>query len=145
MEAMMNMREVCKVLGVSPATVIDLVAGETAALSYAEKDYLVFPCKPRSKQPATRNGSYDATTDEEQIREWWRENASHNVAIRTGKESGIFGLEEDEDDAIKAQSWYTTPTPIAKTSISAKTAKPVESRSWWRSGNYTNRLRAIRM
>jgi len=67
------------------------------------------------------------------------------VAISTGQESGIFVLEEDEEDAIKAQSWHTTPTPIVKTGISAKTGKPVESRSWWRSGNYTNRLRAIRM
>jgi hypothetical protein len=32
-----------------------------AALSYAAKGYHVFPCKPRSKVPATPNGFYDAT------------------------------------------------------------------------------------
>jgi len=44
----------------------------------------VFPCRPGSKEPATRNGFLDATTDEAQIREWWRREPERNVAIATG-------------------------------------------------------------
>jgi Bifunctional DNA primase/polymerase, N-terminal len=36
-----------------------------AAVSYARKGISVFPCKPREKIPATKNGFYDATTDED--------------------------------------------------------------------------------
>jgi hypothetical protein len=44
----------------------------------------VFPCRWGSKEPATPNGFYDATTDEAQIRQWWRRDPTRNVAIATG-------------------------------------------------------------
>ncbi len=72
-----------------------------AALSYAEKGYHVFPCKPRTKAPATPNGFRDATTDEETIRGWWSENAEYNIAIRTGPESGVFVLDMDSPEAFR--------------------------------------------
>jgi hypothetical protein len=55
-----------------------------AALAYAHTGWPVFPCRPGSKEPATRNGFYDATTSEGQIRRWWHTNPSRNVAIATG-------------------------------------------------------------
>jgi Bifunctional DNA primase/polymerase, N-terminal len=55
-----------------------------AALGYARAGWPVFPCRPGSKEPATRNGFYDASTDERQIREWWRRQPDRNVAIATG-------------------------------------------------------------
>jgi RecA-family ATPase len=67
-----------------------------AALSYAAKGYLVFPCKPREKVPATKHGLKDATRDERTLREWWSENPEYNVAIRTGKESNLVVLDIDE-------------------------------------------------
>jgi bifunctional DNA primase/polymerase-like protein len=45
-------------------------AGEIA-LQYAARGFCVFPCNPRTKGPLTENGFYDATTNAEQIREWW--------------------------------------------------------------------------
>jgi Bifunctional DNA primase/polymerase, N-terminal len=55
-----------------------------AALAYAAAGWPVFPCRPGSKEPATPNGFHDATTDEAQIREWWRRDPARNVAIATG-------------------------------------------------------------
>jgi hypothetical protein len=54
------------------------------ALAYAAAGWPVFPCRPGSKEPATRNGFHDATTDQAQIREWWRRDPDRNVAIATG-------------------------------------------------------------
>lgn len=55
-----------------------------AALAYARVGWPVFPCRPGEKQPATPRGFYDASTDERQIRQWWRRDPQRNVAIATG-------------------------------------------------------------
>ena len=55
-----------------------------AALAYARTGWPVFPCRPGSKEPATRNGFYDATVSEGQIRRWWHRDPEQNVAIATG-------------------------------------------------------------
>jgi hypothetical protein len=56
-----------------------------AALFYAQRlHWPVLPAKPRAKQPLTQHGSLDATTDEAQIRAWWKKWPTANVALRTG-------------------------------------------------------------
>jgi hypothetical protein len=87
-----------------------------AAVSYARKGISVFPCKPREKIPATKNGFYDATTDEDAIREWWRENPDYNVAIRTGKDSGLVVVDIDEGGEDAFYNFMIPPTVTAKTS-----------------------------
>src|SRR5262249_47277285 len=54
------------------------------ALAYAGYGWPVFPCQPGSKEPATRHGFRDATTDPDQIHWWWRRHPDANVAIGTG-------------------------------------------------------------
>ncbi len=54
------------------------------AQAYAAHGWPVFPCQPGSKQPATRHGFLDATTDPDQITWWWRHQADANLAIATG-------------------------------------------------------------
>jgi hypothetical protein len=54
------------------------------ALAYAAHGWPVFPCQPGSKQPATRHGFNDATTDPDKITWWWRRHPEANLAIATG-------------------------------------------------------------
>jgi Bifunctional DNA primase/polymerase, N-terminal len=55
-----------------------------AAMAYAAAGWPVHPCKKDSKEPATRHGFKDATTDQRRIRGWWEEDPGRNVAIPTG-------------------------------------------------------------
>jgi hypothetical protein len=64
-----------------------------AALAYAKQGFRVFPLRPRSKIPATQNGFKDATTNEEQIRQWWSANTEFNIGIATG--NGLLVLDVD--------------------------------------------------
>jgi len=54
------------------------------ALAYARRGWPVFPCRPGSKEPATRHGFKDATTVPGRIAAWWDAAADRNVAIATG-------------------------------------------------------------
>src|SRR6516165_3096085 len=76
----------------------------------------VFPCQPRDKRPATKNGLLDATTELETIRQWWRQEPQLNVAIATGRSSKIFVVDIDGPDAegelckLEAQHGEIWPT-----------------------------------
>jgi hypothetical protein len=54
------------------------------ALAYARRGWPVFPCLPGQKIPATRHGYRDATTDEQQITDWFGRGREWNLAIATG-------------------------------------------------------------
>ena len=54
------------------------------ALAYARHGWPVFPCLPGQKTPATQHGYQDATTDEQQITEWFGRGFTWNLAIATG-------------------------------------------------------------
>ena len=54
------------------------------ALAYARHGWPVFPCLPGQKIPATRHGYRDATTDQQQITDWFGRGAGWNLAIATG-------------------------------------------------------------
>jgi len=72
------------------------------ALTLARKNLAVFPCAARGKTPATSHGCNDATTDPEIIWQWWRENSQYNVGVATGRVSGIFVVDVDDDDGDAA-------------------------------------------
>jgi hypothetical protein len=55
-----------------------------AALAYASRRWPVFPCRPGGKEPATRHGFHDASTDPAQIRTWWQHHPDANLAVATG-------------------------------------------------------------
>jgi hypothetical protein len=54
------------------------------AVAYARHGWPVFPCLPGEKIPATAHGFRDATTDEQQITEWFGRGFGWNLAIATG-------------------------------------------------------------
>ncbi len=54
------------------------------ALACARRGWPVFPCLPGQKIPATRHGYRDATTDEQQIKDWFGRGFGWNLAIATG-------------------------------------------------------------
>lgn len=68
-----------------------------AALDYAAHGWQVFPIKPQAKEPATRRGFYDATTNPATLRRWFAQGYPYNIAVRTGLISGIFILDIDGD------------------------------------------------
>ncbi|HVB41144.1 MAG TPA: bifunctional DNA primase/polymerase [Streptosporangiaceae bacterium] len=55
-----------------------------AALKYASRGWPVFPCSPGRKAPATAHGYLDATTDPDQLRDWFAQRPARNLAIATG-------------------------------------------------------------
>lgn len=67
----------------------------SAVLDYAARRWQVFPCKPGSKEPATKRGFYDATTNPATLRRWFGRGFRHNIGIRTGAASGVFILDID--------------------------------------------------
>ena len=72
------------------------------AIRYARHGWYVFPCRPRDKQPATANGLKDATLDLDRITRFWIDHPEHNVAIRTGAESGIVVLDVDGEEGMES-------------------------------------------
>lgn len=70
----------------------------SAAIEYAKHGWLVLPCVPGEKRPLTKNGVYDATTDEGRIREWWAKWPQANVAVACGEKSGITVVDIDVDE-----------------------------------------------
>ena len=68
-----------------------------AALDYAARGWQCFPLKPQSKEPATRRGFYDATTNPATLQRWFAGGFAYNIAIRTGTPSGVFVLDIDGD------------------------------------------------
>ena len=54
------------------------------ALAYAARGWPVFPCQPGQKIPATTHGYRDATTNPQQITDWFTRHPGRNLAIATG-------------------------------------------------------------
>jgi len=54
-----------------------------AALDMARRGLLVFPLRPYGKRPAVSAFQYVATTDENVIREWWKQKPNYNVGVLT--------------------------------------------------------------
>ncbi len=69
-----------------------------AALSYAKRGWHVFPVTHTKVPFSKTHGHKDATCNAEEVRALWRRFPQANVAIATGKRSGIFVLDVDVKD-----------------------------------------------
>jgi hypothetical protein len=65
-----------------------------AIQQYVARGWPVFPCKP-NKQPYTPNGFHDATTDIDQIVEWWSQHPTALIGVPTGPGSGFWVVDID--------------------------------------------------
>ena len=76
------------------------------ALEYIARGWHVFPCRPRTKEPAVQGGFKAATLDEAKVREWWARWPEANPAIATGA-SGLCVLDIDHgtESLDDAREW----------------------------------------
>lgn len=94
-----------------------------AALAYASQlGWLVFPCRPRGKEPLTPGGFHDATTDPQQISAWWSRWPAANIAIACDARSRLLALDidprhggDDELAALEAEHGQLPATVTALT------------------------------
>lgn len=70
-----------------------------AANRIACRSIPVLPCAPGGKQPLTARGFYDAPTDLDRVRGWWRQNPAANIGIPTGGPSGVLVVDVDVHEA----------------------------------------------
>lgn len=79
------------------------------ALEYARLGFRVMPLRERAKVPATAHGCKDATTDEQQIRQWWSMWPRANIGIATGQGLVVVDVDNDEikgkDGASSLRAW----------------------------------------
>jgi hypothetical protein len=57
----------------------------------------IFPCKPGTKIPATKNGHKDSSNDPAQADKWWKENPEYNIGVDCGR-SNIVVVDIDTKD-----------------------------------------------
>jgi hypothetical protein len=101
-----------------------------AALDLAALRFYVFPCLPRSKEPATRRGFYDATTNPATIRRWFGSAAQYNIGVRCGLASGVWILDIDGvegTESLRALEHKHGRLPATRESQTAR-----GRHLWWR-------------
>ena len=72
-------------------------SNKQAALSYAQKDWKVFPINPNLKTPLAElvpNGHKDATSDEAIIDQWWTARPNANIGLNLAA-SGLVCVDVD--------------------------------------------------
>jgi hypothetical protein len=73
-----------------------------AALRYARFGIPVFPLRPGTKVPATRNGVLDACTDARQVRAWWQR-ANYNIGLACGAVFDVLDVDVKHVDGLESE------------------------------------------
>lgn len=71
----------------------------SAAVSYAELGWPVFPVEPKGKRPLGRlvpHGLKEATTDVDVVMRWWRSASKANVGLATGHAFDVLDIDSEE-------------------------------------------------
>ena len=80
---------------------------QKAARWYASHGVAVFPLRPGAKQPMTKNGLYDATTDLDQVKAWWEREPLANIGLPTGHLFDVIDIDRDLDNPAKPNGWLS--------------------------------------
>lgn len=66
----------------------------SSALYYTQRlGWPVFPLRPGTKEPATRNGFKDASTNRRQIEAWWNAKPDYNIGLATGHHFDVVDVD----------------------------------------------------
>lgn len=81
------------------------------ALAYGQAGYNIFPCRPGTKVPVTRNGVLDATNDHEIIDGWFVRRPDFNIGLACGPQPNGVNLLAIDVDAHKGgmETWNGMP------------------------------------
>lgn len=93
------------------------------ALDCAMRGWFVFPCRA-NKQPMTKHGFLDATTDADQITEWWTAGPTALVGVATGASSLVVAdVDTGKGDVDGYDTWHdlTGPAPELEDTALVKT------------------------
>jgi hypothetical protein len=96
-----------------------------AALKLAAQGFNVFPCKPRSKEPAgwlVPRGFHNATCNSATIRRWFGNDQQYNIGVRTGIASRLLVLDLDDEEAARRLVAEHGPLPLTRQSMSSRGA-----------------------
>ncbi|MCH8113114.1 MAG: bifunctional DNA primase/polymerase, partial [Proteobacteria bacterium] len=92
----------------------------TAALAYAKRGWPIFPCRPGTKVPLTKNGVLNATTNPQQIDKWWTATPDANIGLDVG---GANMLALDYDPGFNLEVLENNVGPIPKTGLRCRTPR----------------------
>jgi hypothetical protein len=90
------------------------------ALALAAIGLSVLPCIYCQKEPATKRGFYDATTNPATIKRWFGGNHPYNLAVRTGLASGAWVVDVDNPESLAALENQHGPLPVTRQSQSSR-------------------------
>jgi hypothetical protein len=77
------------------------------ARAYIGRGWAAFPCN-RDKSPRTDNGFEDASTDAEQITQWWTDWPDANIGLRTGVMFDVLDVDAHHD------GWHSLAYAVAE-------------------------------
>lgn len=81
----------------------------------AARGWPIFPCVPGRKEPLTKNGCKDATTDLARIDTWWTKWPGANIGLATGRpEKCILVVDLDVDETKGLNGFSTWAAVVAQ-------------------------------
>jgi len=88
-----------------------------AAREYGRREWPIFPCRPRAKEPLTPHGYHDATTDEDRIAAWWRATPDANIGLHPAG-AGLLVIDVDGsvgEESARRLGLFSEPTMTVAT------------------------------